>query len=274
MENIADSIPIVEPPGTLADMPRRQTIEISSGDSELPQMRFVAFPTNNLLALRRFFVWLQLLLTFAANTTFNMLRGRDNPRRRAENLRRAFERAGGSFVKLGIHLSMRLDLIPWVYSDELARMTDHMEPFPVEQAIAIIERTTKKPLSANFLRFDPQPIISSSVACTYQAVLRSGKKVAVKVRRPGIGERPGAGREQSLEFVGSEAVGGAVRPGDAADPPGIAVAERDVAAARVGPPGHVSGRVVAVSPVRAVRAESGVRPLVRTVVSVVETDHG
>ncbi len=84
---------------------------------------------------------------------------------------------------------MRLDLIPWRYSNELSCMTDRMDPFPLKEAIAIIERTTKKPLAASFARFDPQPINSSSVACVYQAVLFNGEKVAVKVRRPGIGEQ-------------------------------------------------------------------------------------
>ena len=120
---------------------------------------------------------------------FDWLRGRDSTIRRAVHLRRAFEGAGGSFIKLGIHLSMRVDLLDWASSNELSSMTDQMPPFPVAQAIAIIERSTKKPLAATFERFDPQPISSNSVACIYQAVLHDGEKVAVKVRRPGIGEQ-------------------------------------------------------------------------------------
>ncbi len=173
----------------MAALPRRQMIKVSIEDTELPQMRFVAFPTNTLRAIRCFFTWLQLLVIFAANVIFDKLRSRDNVRQRARRLRRAFERAGGSFVKMGIHLSLRVDLISWVYSDELSHMIDRMKPFPVEQAIAIIERTTKKPLSASFAQFDPEPIYSNSVACIYQAVLHTGEKVAVKVRRPGIGEQ-------------------------------------------------------------------------------------
>jgi ubiquinone biosynthesis protein len=68
-------------------------------------------------------------------------------------------------------------------------MTDKWEPFPIAQAIETVERSTGKPLSATFQRFDPEPIISTSVACTYQAEMRDGKKVIVKVRRPGIGEQ-------------------------------------------------------------------------------------
>ena len=38
-----------------------------------------------------------------------------------------------------------------------------------------------------FEAFDPQPIGAASLACVYQAQLRTGDRVAVKVRRPGIG---------------------------------------------------------------------------------------
>ena len=164
-------------------------MDVSTGDATLSQMRFVAFETNRLLSLRRLFTWLSLFLYFGLTTVWAALLGRDSPRQRAQRLRRAFESKGGAFIKLGLHLSMRVDFMPWVYSSELSRMTDRMKPFPVEQAIAIIERTTRKPLSAIFIRFDPQPILSESVACIYQAILHTGEKVAVRVRRPGIGEQ-------------------------------------------------------------------------------------
>jgi ubiquinone biosynthesis protein len=172
----------------MAELPRRQFLDVSAGDATLSQMRFVSFEHSRIRALRRLFTWFQLLLVFSLNNLWDILRGRDTPHRRALRLRRAFERHRGSFIKLGIHLSVRLDFIPWVYSNELACMTDRMDPFPVEQAITIIERITQRPLAATFVRFDPKPILSTSVACIYQAILHSGEKVAVKVRRPGIGE--------------------------------------------------------------------------------------
>jgi len=175
--------------GVLAELPRRKFLEVSAGDPSLSQMRIVSFKVNHLHSLRHLFRWFQLLLYFFLNTIFDALIGRDNPKRRALRLRRAFERNGGSFIKLGIHLSVRVDFMPWVYSNELSRMVDRMKPFQVAQAIAIIERSTGKPLAATFARFDPEPIISTSVACIYQAILHSGTKVIVKVRRPGIGEQ-------------------------------------------------------------------------------------
>jgi ubiquinone biosynthesis protein len=175
--------------GVLADLPRRQFIEVSHGDGSLSQMRFVSFKVNYLRALASFFRWCQLILNFYFNIFLDILSGRDSPAQRAFRLRNAFEREGGSFIKLGLHLSLRMDFMPWVYCNELSCMTDRMKPFPVAQAIEIVERSTGKALSETFRRFDPDPIISTSVACIYQAFLHDGEKVIVKVRRPGVGEQ-------------------------------------------------------------------------------------
>lgn len=175
--------------GVLAGLPRRRFLDVSAGDASLSQMRFISFKVNHLRSIARLLSWLQLLLYFLSKIAIDILLRKDAPKRRALHLRRAFERNGGSFVKLGLHLSMRLDFMPWVYSSELSCMTDRWEPFPVAQAIATIERSLGKPLSSLFLRFDPDPIASTSVACLYQAILQNDEKVIVKVRRPGIGDQ-------------------------------------------------------------------------------------
>ncbi len=176
-------------PGVMADLPRRRFLEVSNNEAALSQMRFVSFQANWARSMRQLFTWIRLLFNFTLDTTADIILGKDNQERRAARLRRAFEREGGSFVKLGIYLSMRVDFMPWVYCNELTRMTDRMKPFSVHQAISIIECSTGEPLAVTFAQFDPEPILSSSVANTYQAVLQSGGKVAVKVRRPGIGEQ-------------------------------------------------------------------------------------
>ena len=175
--------------GTLAALPRRRYVEAAGDDVALSQMRFVSFKANRIQALISFLRWLRLLFNFSTSILFDIVRGKDNPDQRAVRLRRSFERAGGSFVKLGIHLSMRLDFMPWAYCQELSCMTDRMQPFSIEQAVETVERSTGKPLSATFKVFDPEPIISTSVACIYQAILLDGEKAIVKVRRPGIGEQ-------------------------------------------------------------------------------------
>lgn len=186
--NIVDAQRDPGRPGTLASLPRRRFVQARIGDKAPPKMRFVAFQASRRRAVSRLLVWLVLLLRFAGGVLADWLRGQNTPKRRARRLRHAFERTGGALIKIGQHMAMRLDLVPWEYSVELSRMLDKAPPFPLEQAVAMIEQTTKQPLAATFAQFDPQPIGSTGVACIYQARLNDGQKVVVKVRRPGAGE--------------------------------------------------------------------------------------
>jgi ubiquinone biosynthesis protein len=103
-------------------------------------------------------------------------------------LRQTFANIGGTFIKFGQQMAIRVDLLPYAYCEELTKLLDRVEPFPSAQAITAVERVTGKPLAETFRTFDPAPIGSASVACVYQAILLNGDKVAVKVRRPHIGE--------------------------------------------------------------------------------------
>jgi ubiquinone biosynthesis protein len=118
---------------------------------------------------------------------FDVLLRRDTVQRRAVRLRHLFESAGPTFAKLGQQLSIRADVLPYAYCAELSRMLDQAPPFPTSEAIAMLERNLGKRLGEVFEKFDPEPIGSASLACVYQAKLKNGERVAVKVRRPGIG---------------------------------------------------------------------------------------
>jgi ubiquinone biosynthesis protein len=69
-------------------------------------------------------------------------------------------------------------------------LQDRVPPFPAAQAVAIIERSLRRPLNDIFVSFDQVPIASASIAQVHFAVIkdRSGKEreVAVKVLRPGM----------------------------------------------------------------------------------------
>src|SRR4051794_16620224 len=93
--------------GVIADLPRRKFLEVSAADAALSQMRFVGFETSRVSAFRRLLSWLSLVTVFAAQTGLDWLAGRDTPDRRTARLRLAFERRGGVFVKLGMHLAGR-----------------------------------------------------------------------------------------------------------------------------------------------------------------------
>jgi ubiquinone biosynthesis protein len=105
---------------------------------------------------------------------------------RAVRLRLALESLGPIFVKFGQMLSTRRDLMPPDIAEELAKLQDQVPPFPSDQAIALIEKEYGKPLHEVFASFDATPIASASVAQVHFAELHDGRKVAVKILRPGI----------------------------------------------------------------------------------------
>lgn len=181
------ALPLERPAGeVLAGMPRRQQLPQQDGQIWLPYIETHAHRAGFWRSLGRLFAWLTVLATILRGNFVDWILRRDSPERRAARLRQALEKAGGTFVKLGQQMAMRVDLLPWAYCVELAKMLDQMVPFPTEHALAAIERTVGRPWPEVFAVLDPKPIGSASIACVYQAVLKNGTKVVVKVRRPGI----------------------------------------------------------------------------------------
>ncbi|MBN2458919.1 AarF/ABC1/UbiB kinase family protein [Candidatus Woesearchaeota archaeon] len=105
---------------------------------------------------------------------------------RPVELRLIFEELGGSFVKLGQLLSLRPDLIPKEFCDELSKLQDEVEPFHYEEVEHVISYELKKPISKLFKSFEKKPLASASIGQVHVARLKNNKKVAVKVMRPGI----------------------------------------------------------------------------------------
>ncbi|GIW47322.1 MAG: ubiquinone biosynthesis protein UbiB [Deltaproteobacteria bacterium] len=103
-----------------------------------------------------------------------------------EQLRRAFEELGPTFVKLGQVLSTRPDLIPHTYIEEFSKLQDKVSPFPLEEARETFEKELGYSFEEAFLEFDSTPIASASLSQVYRATLKDGTRVAVKIQRPGI----------------------------------------------------------------------------------------
>lgn len=169
-------------------MPRRKTSHgIEEIQVALPRARRVYFSPGIIRPIGRLLFWLWGAIRFVSGNMLDVVLRRDTVQRRAVRLRHLFESAGATFAKFGQQLSIRADVLPYAYCAELSRMLDQAPPFPTPEAIAIIKRNLGKPLSEVFEVFDPEPIGSASLSCVYQARLKTGEQVAVKVRRPGIG---------------------------------------------------------------------------------------
>src|SRR5215203_196112 len=106
-------------------------------------------------------------------------------REAAREFRLALEELGTTYIKLGQLLSSRSDLLPDVYIEELSSLVDDVPPVPFGD----IERVLHSELDRDlFVRVDPQPLASASVAQIHRGQLANGAEVAIKVRRPGIEE--------------------------------------------------------------------------------------
>jgi len=115
-----------------------------------------------------------------------LLTGKRVPSRRPAQVRRLFERLQYTFIKLGQILSMRHDFLSREYCIELMKLLGKAPPFKDEKAIRIIETELGKSIGELFQSFDRKHIASASFGQVYRAVLPSGRKVAIKVLRPGV----------------------------------------------------------------------------------------
>jgi len=96
------------------------------------------------------------------------------------------ERMGPTFVKLGQVLSSRVDLVPPRYIKALSRLQDKVKPFSYEEVEETITEDLGVRISKAFKWFDREPLAAASLGQVHAAELRDGRRVVVKVQRPGI----------------------------------------------------------------------------------------
>ena len=86
---------------------------------------------------------------------------------------------GPTFVKLGQIASTRGDLYPPEFTKELESLQDNVPPFD----FSLVKHLVNKDI---FKEFDEVPFKSASIGQVHKATLKNGKKVVVKLKRPGI----------------------------------------------------------------------------------------
>ena len=107
------------------------------------------------------------------------------PSERGRHLRELLDELGPTFVKFGQLLSMRPDVLPPDIIAELRGLQDDVSPFPYEEAAQVVEADLGQPIERLFRDFDPVPMAAASIGQVHNAVLPNGRRVAVKVQRPG-----------------------------------------------------------------------------------------
>ncbi len=109
--------------------------------------------------------------------------------RQAVHLRDILTKLGPTYIKIGQALSTRPDLVPPIYLDELSELQDQLPSFPNEIAFQFIKEELGAHPNEIYAEMSPRPLAAASLGQVYQARLKTGEKVAVKVQRPDLKQR-------------------------------------------------------------------------------------
>ena len=103
-------------------------------------------------------------------------------------MRKLLEELGPTFVKAGQILSMRSEILPESFCEELTRLRTDVEPMDRETLLQTLRDEYETPIEDIFDAIDDVPLGSASVAQVHKARLVTGELVAIKVQRPHVQE--------------------------------------------------------------------------------------
>src|SRR6266576_6176947 len=115
----------------------------------------------------------------------NRIEDAGQPSQRGQHLREMLDELGPTFVKFGQLLSTRPDVLPPDIIAELRGLQDDVRPFPLADVEKVIEEDLGLSIDQLFVEFEDRPIAAASIGQVHRATLPNGKRVAVKVQRPG-----------------------------------------------------------------------------------------
>ena len=104
----------------------------------------------------------------------------------SRRLRRAFERLGPAYIKLGQIISSGRGIFPDELVDEFKSLRDQVPPESFATVKRVVEEDLGRPLAQVFSRFDEACLASASIAQVHAATLVTGEDVVVKVQRPQV----------------------------------------------------------------------------------------
>ncbi len=107
----------------------------------------------------------------------------------AERTRLMLEQLGTTFVKLGQVLASRTDLLPPEWIEEFSKLHATVTPVPFDELRGQVEKDLAMAPEELFESFETEPLAAGSIAQVHRAVMPDGRKVVLKIRRPGIRAR-------------------------------------------------------------------------------------
>ncbi|MGM0753993.1 MAG: ABC1 kinase family protein [Bacillota bacterium] len=92
----------------------------------------------------------------------------------------------GVLIKVGQLLSIREDLLPKEFINQIQDLVDHVPPSPWEEIEKVLEREWDGSVTTKVQAIDQEAVASASIGEVYKATLFDGTQAAVKVQRPEI----------------------------------------------------------------------------------------
>ncbi|MBS4224115.1 ABC1 kinase family protein [Lederbergia citrea] len=90
----------------------------------------------------------------------------------------------GLLIKVGQMLSIRADILPSSFIQQIQDLVDHVPPSPWADIKLVLEKEWGRPIEDMLLSIEPKSVASASIGEIYQGRLKDGTKVAIKVQRP------------------------------------------------------------------------------------------
>jgi ubiquinone biosynthesis protein len=101
-------------------------------------------------------------------------------------MRKAVERLGSTYIKLGQIISSGEGLFPAELVNEFKLCRDQVPPIPFNEVQQVIESDLGARLTDVFSYIDTTPLAAASIAQVHVATLLTGENVVVKVQRPSV----------------------------------------------------------------------------------------
>ena len=98
----------------------------------------------------------------------------------------ALQELGPTFIKFGQILSTRSDIVPLDYLIALQQLQDDVHPLEFKTLKQTLQQDLSQQWEELVESINDNPLATASIAQVHQGVLKSGKKVVFKIRRPRI----------------------------------------------------------------------------------------